>query len=127
MSDIRGTRIPSAFYSKSIQSGDSMDFVFRPDRFESFKIIYVRTHFVGGSIANLIITLDSSIGDEHNTQLYLASDRGNGADMNLVFTNDELADPSPWAFQRKDGLRFEWLNPSDVGSWGIEIGYELLK
>lgn len=127
MSDNNRTRIPSAFYLKSIEPGRAMNFVFRPALLESFKLLYVRAHFVGGSLADLIISLDSSSGDEHNTQLYLAKDRGDGADMNLVFTKDESSDPSPWAFQRNDGLRFVCPNSSDTGSWGIEIGYELLK
>lgn len=90
----------------------------------AFKLLYLRVHFAGAaSTADLVISLDSSAGEEFDVQLFAVKARGVGADCNLVLTAAERIDPSPWAFQSGDALRITWANPGGV-TWGLELGYQ---
>lgn len=105
-------------------SGD-LDQTFRQPAGRPFKLVFVRIHFIGGSgTATVTLSLDSVAGEEFDTQLVTAESCGPGADLNLVWTVEELSDPSPWSFQPGDGVRVRWTAPDGTSNtWGVEIGY----
>lgn len=122
LDESRPSRLPMVSRTKSARDTDNMDVAFGGP--EAFKLVFVRAHFRSGSgIADMTIALDSVAGAEWDTQLYVARDRGAGADLHLVIGADERRDPSPWAFQASDQIRFTWTNPGAV-PWALEIGYE---
>lgn len=119
-------RSPDVFFAKG--EGAMSESVDLPATGQvSHKLVYVRVHFrlLTGSNADadLVISLDSAAGEEHDVTLFTAKDRGVGSDAHIVFSHDELSDPSPWAFRSGDRLRFVWAGASNIG-WGLEVGYE---
>ena len=96
---------------------------------EPFKPVFVRMHFsvrpnqavAAPTYSSLKISLDSNDGDQHDTTLYIYDQRGLTRDVNLVWTREEISNPSGWVFNRADQLRIEWTN-IDLVRWGLQVG-----
>jgi len=103
-----------------VKGEGNIDKVFGGDA--PFRLVFIRMHFYEGSgTAHVGVHVDSGAGEEYDTKLYTCKDRGNGADVNLVLSQEESKGPSPWSFFRGDKLRLTWTDP-DSSKWGIEVG-----
>jgi len=103
-----------------------MDVTLRPELDAAFKLVFVRCHFrEAAGTADLVLSLDSAAGEEFDARLYSYAGRGLDADVHLIISAAERADPSPWSFAAGDGLRFRWPGPAGA-AWGLELGYQEL-
>lgn len=115
--------------SRNFKGKGSMTVSFEPagSGDTTFLIVYIRVHYrlLSGANVNkdLIMSLDSTAGEEHDVTLFTAKDRGVGSDANIIFSADELRSPSPWAFHAGDKIKIAWSGGSNIG-WGLEIGYD---
>lgn len=120
----------SAASVQYIKGAGNIDVVVRPEGGQAFKLIYLRVHFRGTSPSAglaLVLQLDSAAGEEFDVQLYSVINAGLDADVNLILTDIEMSDPSPWSFQAGDGLRLTWTRITGKNwTWGIEAGMEEL-
>lgn len=105
-----------------VDAASNIDVTLRPPDARSFRLLFLRMHFRGGSgTADVTISLDSAAGDEWDATLKTLSAKGIGADVNYCPTLDEAA---AWQFVDGDGLRIQWTNPGTVTYWAVEMGYE---
>ena len=121
----------SAATAEFFKGTGSMNVVVRPENSQAFRLVYARVHFRGTGATSpstdLVMQLDSAAGEEHDAELYRALNVGLGSDVNLVLTDSERSDPSPWSCQPGDGLRFTWSRPFGTNwTWGLEVGLEVL-
>ena len=90
----------------------------------SFRLVFVRCHFVGGTgTADLVLELTSAQVNAYNAQLESIAAVGTGTDVFYTPGGTDIADPSSWSFQNDDQVRIRWTNP-DAGNmtWGLEVG-----
>ncbi len=95
----------------------------------SFRLVYVRCHFAGGSgTAAMQIGVDHRDGAAYDVQLASIASAGAGSDVNYGIDADANALPSPWSFQQGDAVTIAWTNP-DTGNmtWGLEVGLALIR
>jgi len=85
--------------------------------------LFIRCHFAGSvtTKADVAIRLAYLGGDEFDLDLYTVQRRGVGADLNLIWTPDDIRHPSPWQLQPRDGLKIDWTNPGGV-TWALIVG-----
>jgi len=117
----RARQTLSAITRAATGSGD-IDEVFQLDC--RFRLVFVRCHFTGTAMAELLrLALDSTAGEAYDAHLYTITRAGVGRDVNFRVSAEESAEPSPWTFQQGDALRITWTNP-DSGNitWGLEVG-----
>lgn len=112
-----------------VQKGTgNIDFTIRPQ--QTFKPTRIVIHFYGSGWSGtnpITLTLDSGNGAEYDALLSTVPLKGLNADANIVWTADELRNPSPWTFNADDGIRIQWTDPSaGTAKWGIEIKLALL-
>ena len=102
-------------------SGD-IDHTFQLDR--TFRLVFVRCHFVGTSGRNaFMVGIEAGLGAAYDCDLFTINRAGAGRDVNFRLTAEEAAEPSAWTFQSGDAVHVRWLNP-DSGNiiWGLEVG-----
>ena len=88
-----------------------------------FRLIYLRVHFIDGlGLSDVIISMDSVEGTAYDTRLITIPDKGNGADVNYMVSQEESKNPSPWSFGIGDAIRIDWTSASSSTKWGLEIG-----
>jgi len=90
----------------------------------SFRLVFVRAHFSGGTGANaLTLTQASGVAAAHDATLFTLTQAGTGRDVNFRVTAEETTEPSAWVFMAGDAVRLTWTNPnSGTMTWGLEVG-----
>jgi len=93
----------------------------------SFRLIFVRGHFDGGSGVNpLSLSQVSSVASAHDVTLFTLTQAGVGSDIHFRVTAEEASEPSAWIFMAGDAVKLSWTNPdSGVMTWGLEVGLAL--
>jgi len=95
----------------------------------SFRLVYVRCHFVGGAgTAAMHLGVDHRDGAAYDARLDSIASAGTGSDVNYRVDGSANALPSPWSFQQGDALSVAWINP-DTGNmtWGLEVGLAFIR
>lgn len=90
----------------------------------SFRLVYVRCHFAGGSgMADLHVAVDSAFGSAFDARLASVTGVGTTRDVFFKLASTETGEPSAWTFRAGDTVRIDWTNPAPgTMTWGLEIG-----
>jgi hypothetical protein len=90
-----------------------------------YVLSWMRIHFGGtgsGATADVVIKVDSRLGQAHDAVLYIVDDIATAADDD-GFVRIERDEYEKWVFQDGDVIVVEWTNPdTDNLTWAIEAG-----